>query len=472
MGRRLAVGFACVATLFAALSPLSSHAATTAQVDSARAKGLAWLFQNQKGDGSWSAPSGLQVQATSEVLNAYLNAGIQNGDSFYAGVANLANTHPASIDGQARQLAALRRTGSDVSSYSDPLQTARNVYKGWGSLPGHGSTPTDTALALTAMLDAVPTYAMSDAFGGLCNAVLTTQRTGGGWSYQGLGGNVPATAASAAIVPTAYAVLATQKVKNKGYSTVTCSINSTTYTLATVIGNGVAYLKTKQNGDGGFGDTATSGPLETALAYQAINAVSSTDTALTPAQNYLVLTAQQANGSWANDPFQTALVLETFPTVTLANTAHDGVPDAVKTVLGLNTAVPVRGLLSGNGLAVAGVNTPILLPGGIIGNAYAYTLAGSGGTGPYAFGLASGALPDGLTLASNGAIAGTPGALGAFSFTYQSTDSVGAKAMVEAQIQVTTADAAAGDVPTLPEWGVMLLGSLLLASTLYSQRRR
>lgn len=273
MDRGRVMGFAFIAMIFAALVPFTAQAATPAQVDNARAKGLAWLFQSQKGDGSWSAPSGLQVQATSEVVNAFLNAGIQNGDAFYASVANLANAHPASIDGQARQLAALRRTGSDISQFSGQLMSARNVYFGWGSLPSNGSTPTDTGLALSAMLDAVPTYANSDIFNGLCAAVLITQRSGGGWSYQGLGSNAPATAANAAIVPTAYAVLVLQKATAR-LTSATC--NGTAYSLATSIANGVTYLKTKQNSDGGFGDATTSGPLETALAYQAIQAVNAT----------------------------------------------------------------------------------------------------------------------------------------------------------------------------------------------------
>ncbi len=462
------IGCACAAAMcFASASP--SWAATTAQVDNARTKGLAWLFQNQKGDGSWSAATGLQVQATSAALNAFLNAGIQNGDAYYAGIAHLANAHPASIDGQARQLATLLRTGSDVGQFAIQLQSARNVYFGWGSLPSHSSTPADTGLALSAMLDAVPSYANADILSGLCNAVLMTQRSGGGWSYQGLGGNVPATAAGAAIIPTADAVRALQKASLR-LASGTCS-NGTTYTFANVMAAGITFLKTRQNADGGFGESGTSGPLETALAYQAIYIVNGADTTLAPAQDYLVLTAQQTNGSWGNDPFQTALVLETFPSVVLPNAARDGVPDAVKTVLGLNPAVVSRGLLPGNGLAVPGVNAPIQLPGGTLGQAYSHTLAGSGGTAPYSFRRVSGFLPDGLSLGTNGVIAGAPGVVGPFSFTYETTDSQGATAQIEAQIAVSNVVLDAADVPTLPEWATLILGLVLLASAWRNKRQ-
>lgn len=66
---------------------------------------------------------------------------------------------------------------------------------------------------------------------------------------------------------------------------------------------------------------------------------------------------------------------------------------------------------------------PASLPAGTAGIAYSTTsLATSGGNAPYAFSLASGALPSGLTLASNGTLSGTPTSSGNFSFTAKVTD--------------------------------------------------
>ncbi len=62
------------------------------------------------------------------------------------------------------------------------------------------------------------------------------------------------------------------------------------------------------------------------------------------------------------------------------------------------------------------------LPGATVNAAYATTLAASGGTAPYAWSLSSGALPAGLTLASNGTISGTPTATGTATFTAQVKD--------------------------------------------------
>jgi hypothetical protein len=76
------------------------------------------------------------------------------------------------------------------------------------------------------------------------------------------------------------------------------------------------------------------------------------------------------------------------------------------------------------------------LPGGTVGSAYSQTLAASGGSPPYAWSLASGSLPNGLTLSPAGTIAGAPGAIGTFVFSPQVADSAGNKATSTLFIQV------------------------------------
>lgn len=53
---------------------------------------------------------------------------------------------------------------------------------------------------------------------------------------------------------------------------------------------------------------------------------------------------------------------------------------------------------------------------------YEQTLTATGGTEPYTFALAEGALPDGLTLSEDGTISGTPTQTGTFEFTVEVTD--------------------------------------------------
>ncbi|WP_236585435.1 putative Ig domain-containing protein [Dyella sp. EPa41] len=61
-----------------------------------------------------------------------------------------------------------------------------------------------------------------------------------------------------------------------------------------------------------------------------------------------------------------------------------------------------------------------------VGVAYSQSLASaSGGTSPYSYAIATGSLPPGITLASNGTLSGTPTAGGTYNFTVTATDSSG-----------------------------------------------
>ncbi len=74
---------------------------------------------------------------------------------------------------------------------------------------------------------------------------------------------------------------------------------------------------------------------------------------------------------------------------------------------------------------IAGLNiTPAALDDGVVGVPYSLTLGAQNGTAPYAFSLASGTLPAGLTLSSAGIITGTPAptSAGTASFTVRVVD--------------------------------------------------
>jgi hypothetical protein len=66
--------------------------------------------------------------------------------------------------------------------------------------------------------------------------------------------------------------------------------------------------------------------------------------------------------------------------------------------------------------------TTASLPNGSYGVGYSQSLSASGGTAPYTWAVASGSLPNGLTL-SAATISGTPSATGTWNFTVQATDS-------------------------------------------------
>ena len=103
---------------------------------------------------------------------------------------------------------------------------------------------------------------------------------------------------------------------------------------------------------------------------------------------------------------------------------------------------PMRGLLTNSwglgtvsfsGAGWSGGSTPVVtitlspstLPAGTVSTGYNQTITASGGTGPYTYSVASGALPSGLTLSSGGVLSGTPTTASSYSFTIQATDSLG-----------------------------------------------
>jgi len=68
---------------------------------------------------------------------------------------------------------------------------------------------------------------------------------------------------------------------------------------------------------------------------------------------------------------------------------------------------------------------PSTLPAGTIGTAYNQVLTASGGTLPYTFVVATGTLPDGMTLTSGGTLSGIPTVVTTADFTVTATDASG-----------------------------------------------
>ena len=77
---------------------------------------------------------------------------------------------------------------------------------------------------------------------------------------------------------------------------------------------------------------------------------------------------------------------------------------------------------------------PAEMPDGIINEAYLAPLIVTGGRTPYTYALIGGALPAGLTLASNGLVSGTPTATGTFTFNARVID--GGERTAEREIRI------------------------------------
>jgi hypothetical protein len=81
--------------------------------------------------------------------------------------------------------------------------------------------------------------------------------------------------------------------------------------------------------------------------------------------------------------------------------------------------------------------TTTSLPDGVQNSPYAATLAATGGTAPYTWSITTGALPNGLSLGSNGTISGTPrGITEKTTFTVQVLDSAAQKTTATLSIAI------------------------------------
>jgi hypothetical protein len=107
----------------------------------------------------------------------------------------------------------------------------------------------------------------------------------------------------------------------------------------------------------------------------------------------------------------------------------DIVPEATETFT-VNLSAPTNAAIgAGTGTGTITnddapvVVAPTTLPNATVAAAYSQTISATGGNGgPYTFAVTAGTLPAGLTLATGGALTGTPTAGGTFNFTVTATD--------------------------------------------------
>lgn len=415
------------------------NTAWAAPVDDARLKGLAWLIGQQSGDGSWRNLTGLEMLETAAAVEALANAGVTRGFAFNKGVAWLLNHRAYSHDALAKQITALHKSGRDVNDLLDKLIAGRNDASfGWGAYPKYSGSFPDTALAMEAIRLTGLNY--PDANFGI-GFIVSRQNSNGGWPYFKGGLGTP----PSKIVPTAHCLIALHRYK-------------TLFSVQSSINSGIAWLKSQQKAGGGFGEGSSGNVLEAVLAYKAIvTELGTADSAVTNALNFIV-SRQQADGSWGEgNALVTMATLAALPSVNLADTDQDGLPDGVELYLGTNPTKPDSQLLAkGNGRSVIEMTTALKLPPAFLNQPYHTVLPGTGSTLAWSL-TGTGRLPAGLALdASTGAISGTPGQLGTFNFSYRTSASSSA-AITVAQIKVDTLSVTSHQVPALPHWGTLLL---------------
>jgi alpha-tubulin suppressor-like RCC1 family protein len=399
-----------------------------------RAEGIAWLLQNQNGDGSWGQ-GGTKVAATAEALAALRNAGADNGFIFSRALSWLANARTDSVDALSRKIGALELAGFDTQQMGllTELVANRNNYA-WGAFNQYRGGFPDTALAMEAIRISNVSYA--DTANSL--ATITSGKPSGdnGWSYStgSLGQDLPKK-----IMPTAWAIITLSEYKKLGHN------------VTSAITGGVNWLMaSKQQGNGSFLDDAvilTGAVHKTALAYLALSAARDAGvepagiaTSLADAQGFL-LAQQSTDGSWNNDAYQTALALRTLPAVTLADADLDGLPDVVEWQIDpVNGDVDARELIPGNGLT-SDLSAGAVFIEVLVQQAVPNVSPASGGVAPYNWSLASGVLPPGVSaINADGSFSGVPTVAGVYQFTLSVQDAALASVTVPGYIRVIAAD--------------------------------
>ena len=105
------------------------------------------------------------------------------------------------------------------------------------------------------------------------------------------------------------------------------------------------------------------------------------------------------------------------------------------------------------------------MPAAVTGSPYSHVLTGAGGTPPYTWSVAAGALPAGLSLnTSTGAVAGIPTTAGSFSFTAGLRDATTTTPVTRA-LSITVAGALSITTTTLPDGALSSAYTQTLAAT-------
>lgn len=408
--------FAGAAAICALLCPLSTPA-FAASNSAASQLAIQWLeSQQDASDGSWGANDNVRFLQTSEAVIA-LGALNRQSAAYYKGVAWLSNHASTNVDFTVRRVLALAAANQSVSADLQLLQNAQNLTagnNGWGLSSTYQGCPLDTALTLQALNQQGVTTNVSQAVTYLTGAQLAGGDTG--WALGKETASDPTTTAHVVIA------LIPQKALNTS--------------VPTAITNGLAALNAKV--------TSASPVSQIALAIVANLRNDPKSSQATTLLNAL-LAQQTADGSWANDPYATALAMRALA----AGAAKDLA--AQKQVVSVPDNA-LRGALN-NALGQGALDAVT------VGQIQQLTTLNASGLGISDLtGLQVATRLTYLDLSNNNISSFDP--VASLTATIIETGNPGYVPPV-----VT------GDVPTLPEWGALLLAGLLASQIARSKQQ-
>ncbi len=378
-----------------------------------------WLTSQQRADGGWGLSNAEKLLFTTEAVQALRAAGQRSG-AYFKGITWLENHASPNADFGARRALTLGARGDDVSDDIERLVEAQKVgvagREAWGLSAIYRQAPLDTAIVLNSLASLGAGANVQAAI----NTLKLSQLSGSdrGWAVALEPVSDPYTTAMVLLTLAA--------------------LETTDPSLTTPVNNGLATLS---------GRITTSTPISlVALAARAAVLAGNT-AAAQPWLDRLAATQSGNNGSWSGSVYDTALAIRAFATAdgtdSAANQTAVAIPDknlraAINNALGRNAMDSLDRSELARLTTLTAVGKDI---GDLTGLQWASNLQSADLRNNN---ITSTAPIDGLTQLATLLLDGNP---------------------------VVVADNDYdNDIPTLPEWGVIIMATLLLIGAARRQR--